>query len=72
MSGELPSYEEATSRDPWTIIVPYLEPADLSALSQTCKRIGELTTEVLWADPGEHFGNEGEEIFSKSRKTAVS
>ena len=63
MAENPPSYEEATSRDPWKIIIQNLLPSELKAVSLTCKSIAEHTTDVLWAEPAKYFGEDDEDMI---------
>ncbi len=63
MAENLPSYEEATSRDAWKIITPYLRPSELKAVSLACKSIANYTTSLLWPQPALYFGKDDEVIF---------
>lgn len=63
MAEKLPSYEEATSRDAWQIIIPYLPSNELKAVSLACKNIAEYTTKLLWLQPDLYFGEDDEDIL---------
>lgn len=65
MSETPPSYEEATSQDPWKIILVHISPRNLKALSLVSKSIGKQVTGLLWANPAELFGEDDEEIYRK-------
>ncbi len=63
MAENLPSYEEATSRDAWKIIAPHLGASELKAVSLSCKSIADYATPLLWPQPALYFGKDDEVIF---------
>lgn len=71
MAENLPSYEEATSRDAWKIITPHLQPSELKAVSLACKSIAEYTTQLLWPQPALHFGQDDDVILGQSCRAFV-
>ena len=71
MAENLPSYEEATSRDVWKIITPHLQPSELKAVSLACNSIAEHTTKVLWPEPALYFGEDEEDIMREYRRTSI-
>lgn len=71
MAETPPSYEEATSRDPWKIIVAYLLTSELKIVCLVNKSIGERATGLLWGKPAEHLGMDDEDVHSQSWKASA-
>jgi F-box-like len=60
MAHNLPTYEEATSRDHWRLVGPYIHPQDLFAACLVSRQWSELFTPLLWGTPSSQFaGREG-------------
>ena len=58
-----PSYNEATARDPWTIIASYIDSADLCSASLVSRRWHEILAPCLWGNPASHFGTENDRVY---------
>ncbi len=46
-----PSYLEAISRDPWTLIAPYVDSRDLHAACLVSRSWNQVFTKILWEEP---------------------
>ncbi|KAK2763860.1 hypothetical protein FQN54_009478 [Arachnomyces sp. PD_36] len=61
-----PSYESATTRDPWLLIAPHIlsssktRLSDLRAACLVSRRWHEIFIPLLWGDPASHFEGEYE------------
>ncbi|MCJ1286187.1 hypothetical protein MMC26_005532 [Xylographa opegraphella] len=58
-----PSYEEATTRDYWTIIAQYIRSPDLCSASLVSKRWHAIFAPCLWGNPASHFGTENDRVY---------
>ncbi|KAI9873465.1 MAG: hypothetical protein M1830_000376 [Pleopsidium flavum] len=63
MAENPPTYEEATSRDPWKIIVAHLSPSELKVMCSVNRSTAEHATGLLWAKPPDHFGVDDEDVY---------
>ncbi|KAI9766883.1 MAG: hypothetical protein M1840_006180 [Geoglossum simile] len=57
MAHSLPTYEEATSRDHWRLVGPYLHPQDLSTACLVSRKWFKLFTPLLWETPSSQFAD---------------
>jgi len=62
-----PSYEEATTRDYWTIIAQYIQSPDLCSASLVSKRWHTIFAPCLWGNPASHFGTENDRVYGKRK-----
>lgn len=53
--GALPTYQAATSRDPWPIIAPYIPAEDLCNTSLTSHALHRALRHLIWASPAPWF-----------------
>ncbi|USP82742.1 uncharacterized protein yc1106_10016 [Curvularia clavata] len=60
---DLPSYEAATSRNPWMLIAPYLSSQQLCSAALVCREWNMVFTPQLWKSPASHFGYENDLVF---------
>ncbi|MCJ1391653.1 hypothetical protein MMC18_004518 [Xylographa bjoerkii] len=58
-----PSYEQATTRDYWTIIAQYIRSPDLCSVSLVSKRWHAIFAPCLWGNPASHFGTENDRVY---------
>ncbi|KAI9783074.1 MAG: hypothetical protein M1839_004243 [Geoglossum umbratile] len=55
MAQSLPTYEEATSRDHWRLVGPYIQPQDLFAACLVSHQWFKLFSPLLWGTPTSQF-----------------
>ncbi|MCJ1255916.1 hypothetical protein MMC24_003734 [Lignoscripta atroalba] len=70
-----PSYDDAMSRNPWTIIGPYLPRRDLLAVCLVNREAYQGASKALWGDPSRYWGYCTEDInkaFDKFKKCVDS
>jgi hypothetical protein len=60
-----PSYEEATTRDYWTIIAQYIRSSDLCSVSLVSRRWHAIFAPYLWGNPASHFGTENDRVYGR-------
>lgn len=66
-----PSYEEATTRDYWTIIAQYIKSPDLCAASLVSKRWHTIFAPCLWGNPASHFGTQDDMVYGKKKMAST-
>lgn len=59
-----PTYAEAISKDPWSLVAPYLQRAELRSLCLVSRVIRKAALPVMWGRPEQHFGEDTGEIYS--------
>ena len=55
MSTSLPTYEQATAKDPWHLIASYLSPTILCTLTRVNHDFHGKFSPFLWGSPARHF-----------------
>ena len=63
MEAVPPSYEEATTRNYWRLIAPYIESSDLCSASRVCTAWYAIFEPFLWGNPASHFGTENDRVY---------
>ena len=58
-----PSYLQATTRDPWTIISSFVRSQDLCSAALVSRRWNLTFTPHLWGNPASHFGTENDAVY---------
>lgn len=58
-----PTYEIATSRDPWPIIAPYVPVNGLRSACLVCRQWHQTFAPHLWGHPASHFKVEDDSVF---------
>ena len=66
-----PSYEEANTRDYWSIIAQYIKSADLCAASLVSRRWHQIFAPCLWGNPASHFGTENDRVYGSRKYTSL-
>ena len=60
-----PSYEEATTRNHWSLVADYIESSDLCSASLVSKAWHDIFAPCLWGNPASHFGTENDRVYGK-------
>ncbi|KAL9107430.1 MAG: hypothetical protein Q9187_008429 [Circinaria calcarea] len=58
-----PSYDEAITRDHWSIIARYIDGPGLCEASLVSKRWHQIFAPHLWGNPASHFGTENDRVY---------
>ena len=64
-----PSYEEATTRDYWLLIAPYIESSDLCSTSLVSRHWNQTFAPYLWGNPASHFGTENDRVYGACQRS---
>lgn len=63
MESTPPSYEKATSTDPWNLIAQYINSNDLCSAALVCSSWHQIFAPHLWGNPASHFGTENDRVY---------
>ena len=63
-----PSYDEAVTRDHWSIVARYIHGPDLCEALLVSKRWHQIFAPHLWGNPASHFGTENDRVYGRQRR----
>ena len=65
-----PSYDEAVTRDYWSLIARYIDGPDLCEASLVSRSWHQIFAPCLWGNPASHFGTENDRVYGMQGEMA--